>query len=327
VKGKPETHILKTQIQRVLSCVVISLGVAWALSLSAAAAGHDREPVQLGPGDLLQIRVAHSPDMSEKPVRLDGQGFVTLPMLGRVQAAGSVETLTTELTRRLQPYFKNPEVSIEILETKSKPVAVLGAVKAPGSYQIVNRPRLLDLITQAGGLDPDAGYSVRISRRREMGGFPVGLVKVVESDGYNVAEIQVTDLITGARPEQNIPILAEDVITVPRAQLIYVVGEVRRAGGFPLRDKETLSVLKVLSLAEGLSTTAATGRARIIRGKEGNREEIAVNVGRILSGKDADQPMQPEDILFIPSSTAKKALTRGLDTALQMGTGVVVWRR
>jgi polysaccharide biosynthesis/export protein len=314
-----------SQIQH---AVRLFAGVGLALAaLCGAVPATNAEPVQLGPGDLLQIRVAHAPELSEKPVRLDGQGFVMLPMLGRVQAAGSVEALTAELSHRLLAYFKDPEVTIELLETKSKPASVLGAVKAPGNYQILNRARLLDLITQAGGLDADAGFSVRISRRREMGAFPAAAVKVVETGAYNVAEIQITDLITGARPEQNIPIVAEDVITVPRAQLIYVVGEVRRAGGFPLRDRETLSVLKALSLAEGLGAAAATGNARIIRGKEGKREEIAVNVGRILSGKEADQPMQPDDILFVPSSTAKKALTRGLDTALQMGTGVVIWRR
>ena len=104
-------------------------------------------------------------------------------------------------------------------------------------------------------------------------------VRVVESDLYAVAEIGIAGLMTGSQPEQNVPIFAEDVITVPRAQLVYVVGEVRRAGGFPLREKETLSVLQALSLAEGFGTAAATGKAKIIRARDGGREEIAVNVG------------------------------------------------
>jgi polysaccharide export outer membrane protein len=281
---------------------------------------------QIGPGDLLQIRVAHAPEISEKPVRLDAEGFIVLPLAGRVKAAGSVDALTVELEHRLGEFLKNPEVSIEVVETKSKAVAVLGAVKTPGNIQIVNQTRLLEVITQAGGLEADAGYAVRVSRRVSDGIFGAG-VKTSQADGYAVAEIRVADLMNGVRPEHNIAVQAGDVVTVPRAQLIYVVGEVRRAGGFPLRERETLSVLQALSLAEGLSATAATGNAKIIRPVNGERQEIAVNVGRILSGKDKDLAMRPEDVLFVPSSAAKKAFTRGLDTALQMGTGVVVWRR
>jgi polysaccharide export outer membrane protein len=130
-------------------------------------------------------------------------------------------------------------------------------------------------------------------------------------------------------PNENIPILPHDVISVPVAELVYVIGEVRKSGGFILKEQETLSVLQALSLAEGLAPTAAANRAKILRpsGHSQARTEIAVDVKRLLSGQTEDIPLQANDILFIPNSAAKKALVRSLETGLQIVTGVAVYRR
>src|SRR5260370_15449747 len=129
-------------------------------------------------------------------------------------------------------------------------------------------------------------------------------------------------------PEENILIQPNDVISVPRAELIYVVGEVKKAGGFPLDGHESLSVLRAISLSEGLLPTASPAGVRIHRGGQGvgERQEIAVDLKRILSGKAPDVSLQPDDILFVPSSASKKAGIRAIEAAIQLGTGVVIWR-
>jgi polysaccharide export outer membrane protein len=146
-------------------------------------------------------------------------------------------------------------------------------------------------------------------------------------DSYS-AQISLPDLVEGRHPEANIAILPHDVITVPRAKLVYVIGEVRKSGGFALRERENISVLQAISLAEGLTTTAGSRHAKIIRPMEDGsaKSELAVDVRSILAGKSPDIPLHPNDILFVPNSAAKNATMRGIESAIQMGTGIVIWR-
>jgi polysaccharide biosynthesis/export protein len=283
----------------------------------------------LGPGDQISILALHAPEISDKPVRIDDSGNIALPLVGRMHAAGlTVEQLAAAIRDQLDPLIRDPQVSVNVVELRSRPVSVLGAVKTPGVYQLQGRKRLLEVISTAGGLDQDAGYSVRLSRMRSAGTIPLPASQITASGDYNVANIDLADLIEGKHPEQNIVILPEDVITVPRARLIYVIGEVHRPGGFALHDRESMSVLQALSLAEGLNTTAGANHAKILRPDEktGRKTEIAVNVKNILEGKNPDVPLLPDDVLFIPNSASKSAAVRALQSAIEMGTGVVIWR-
>ena len=144
-----------------------------------------------------------------------------------------------------------------------------------------------------------------------------------------MAEINLKQLMEARNPAQNIQIRSNDVITVPRADLFYVLGEVHKPGGFTLRDKEHVTVLQALSMSEGLLRTAGGKHARILRAdsSEAHRKEIPVNVSKILSGQSPDVPMQPDDILFVPNSAPKSAALRGLEAAVQAGTGVAIWGR
>jgi polysaccharide export outer membrane protein len=120
-----------------------------------------------------------------------------------------------------------------------------------------------------------------------------------------------------------------DIISVPRAETIYVIGQVQKSGGFVLNDREEVTVLQALSMAGGLDRTAQPQHARILRRQPGasTRTEIAVDLTRILNGKVPDVPMESEDILFVPNSLPKKAAIRALETAVQIGTGVAIFRR
>ena len=142
-----------------------------------------------------------------------------------------------------------------------------------------------------------------------------------------MAEINLPSIIDARNPEDNIAILPNDVISVPRGRMIYVVGEVEKSGGFVLNERGSMSVLQAVSLAGGLHTTASAQNARILRGPGGaaGRTEIAVDVKKILAGKARDQELQADDILFIPTSKVQKAGIRALEAAIQLGTAAL-WR-
>jgi polysaccharide export outer membrane protein len=126
------------------------------------------------------------------------------------------------------------------------------------------------------------------------------------------------------RPEENIRIFPHDVISVPKGEMVYVIGDVKHAGGFVLGEHESISVLQVLSLAEGLGPSSKAQDSRILRVNPNGeqRTEIPVNVKTILSGKRKDIPLQRDDILFIPDSNGKKALSRVVDATIQ----AAIWR-
>jgi polysaccharide export outer membrane protein len=131
------------------------------------------------------------------------------------------------------------------------------------------------------------------------------------------------------KPEENIEIKPYDVISIPRADLIYVIGSVRRSGGFALTEREHITVLQALSMAEGLDRTASGRNARILRAAAGTstRKEIRVNVNDILAGKISDVPLQADDILFVPNSASKAAILRGIEAAITTASGIAVWGR
>jgi polysaccharide export outer membrane protein len=180
----------------------------------------------------------------------------------------------------------------------------------------------------AGGIRPDAGYSVRITRQVEWGCIPLPNAKADASGRFSVAELNLKKIMEAKNPEENIEILPHDVISVPKADMVYVIGEVRRSGGFVLGERQTISVLQALSLAEGLNRGADTRHAKILRLKReaDQREELPVDVKDVLTGKKPDLPLQGDDILFIPGSTGKKAALRALEAAVQTGTGLAIWR-
>jgi polysaccharide export outer membrane protein len=119
-----------------------------------------------------------------------------------------------------------------------------------------------------------------------------------------------------------------DTVSVSRADIVYVVGAVRKAGGFVLEDREKVTVLQALAMAEGLEGTAARSSARIIRrGEDGSKTEIPINLKKILNGHSTDVELATNDILFVPDSTGKVAAKKGADAAIGIVSGLIIWRR
>jgi polysaccharide export outer membrane protein len=284
----------------------------------------------LGPDDEINIHALHASEIADKPFRVDSTGYITVPMIGRVRAGGrTVEQLERELTSSLGSYIREPEVAVRVTEFKSQPVSVLGSVKTPGVYHLRGRITLMEVLSAAGGLEPDSGGTVNITRRSECGAVPVDNARTDPSGHFSIGEVKLKPLMEAQNPANNLLVCANDVLVVPRAKLVYVIGEVHKPGGFVLRDRESVSILEALSMSEGLLRTAGAKNARILRAQAGQaqRQEIPVNVNQILAGKAEDVKLRPDDILFVPDSKPKTAAARGVEAAVQMATGVIIWRR
>jgi polysaccharide export outer membrane protein len=284
----------------------------------------------LGPDDVISIRALDAEEISDKAIRIGTNGVINLPMVGRVQAGGlTVEQLEVDLTARLKPFIKQPEVSVNVVELRSQPVSVIGSVKAPGVHQLQGHKTLVEILSLAGGITEDAGYSVRITRRKEYGPIPLASSQADSTGEFYTAQVGLRDIMEAKNPVENVEVMPNDVISVPRAQMVYVIGEVTRSGGFALGERQRVSVLQALSLAGGLGRMAKRSDSKILRAStadDSQRTEIPLNLSRILQGRDRDVPLQPNDILFIPSSKARSAMVRTLEAMFQVGTNVAVYR-
>jgi len=220
-------------------------------------------------------------------------------------------------------------VAVNLEELRSQPISIIGAVNTPGVQQLQGRRTLVEAISLAGGTRVEAGYNVKITRQKEWGRIPVTNAVMDPSGKFSVAEVNLKDVMDAKTPAENILMMPNDVISVPKAQMVYVIGDVKRAGGYVLNEQGRLSVLQALSLASGLERTAAASKAVILRPSKTDdlkRQEIPVDLKKILTGKGEDLSMAPEDILFVPGSKSRSVAIRALETAVQLGTGIAIYR-
>ena len=284
----------------------------------------------LGPDDQLKIWALGIEEITDKPVRVDPNGDIDLPVVGKVHARGlTLEQVKGELLQRLAKEVLKPQVSVEIVDFGSQPVSVMGAVNHPGVFQLRGRKTLMEVVSTADGLRPDAGPRVNISREVQYGPIPLPGAKPDPTGKYSVAEVGVKELLAGENPSENILMLPHDVVTVPVAEAVFVMGEVKKPGEVPLKSNAGMSVLQALASAEGLGTAPAPQNAKIVRIMPGSaeRKEIPVDLKKVIAGTAEDVSMRPNDILVVPPSAPKKVATRAIEAAIQTVTGVVIWRR
>src|ERR1700733_6535016 len=282
----------------------------------------------LGPEDLITVRVFAADDIPDKPAQIDNNGSVTLPMIGSVHAAGlTVEQFQASLVTAYKKFFKDPQVTVQVNEFHSQPVSVAGNVTTPGVVQLKGNRNLMEVIGQAGGLRADAGDTVLITRNLSEGPIPVQGAFTDPTGKYSVAHINIRSVMSGKDPEGNILIKPHDVITVNRARMVYVLGNVTSPGGYVMSENETMSVTQAVALAGGWDKTAALSSARILRADGGaQREQIPLNVKKIMENKSPDLELRPDDIVYVPNSLGKQMGARGLEAAIGLGTGVLIWR-
>ena len=289
----------------------------------------------LGPDDQIVVQVLDLEEIKgDHPILVDMQGNIRLPIVGRMHVAGlTVEQTEAGLRQRLSAVLRDPEVTVVLAGFRSHPVSVLGAVRTPGVVQIMGKKSLSEVLSMAGGANPDAGNTIVITRRKDAAPLPLPQAKLDASEQFYVAQVSLKSLVDASNPGENIPIESGDVISVPKGELIYVLGAVPRAGGFVLNERETITVLQAITMAGGLDRFANQKSISILRPKPGgtDREQILVNVKAMLTGKGQDVPLLANDVLFVPVSGRKAATVRTIEMALGMGssigTGAVIYRR
>ncbi len=287
--------------------------------LSAQAPAGTPLEYPIGAEDLLEITVFEAPELN-RTLRVSGSGEITLPLVGTVRAAGlaprALETVLEELLRR--SYLKDPHVGVFVKEVQSHPVSVFGAVKRPGVFQIRGEKTLIEVLALAEGLAEDAGDTVLVERSGGTNGA-----------GGDTVEVNLKSLLSSPDPRWNVRVHPGDIVKVTPAGIVYVVGEVKKPGGFLLRSNENISVLQALALAEGLTRTSAKSQVRIIRTnpETGQRTELPIQLDRVLAGRAPDLLLQPRDIVFVPNSAARSAAIRGAEAAVSIVSGIVVFRR
>lgn len=292
----------------------------------------------ISPDDLLEVYVFDVAEISRQ-YRVSPSGSITLPLLsGPIAAAGlTPEQLSQAISERLRTagLVSSPQVTVAVKESRIQSVAVAGAVKRPQIYPIFGRTTLLDVLSQAEGLADDAGNTAIITRGEvaaRVRGLGVGQhARGQQPPLSRTVTVDLKRLLENGEPSLNLDLYPGDRVTVQRAGIIYVVGAVNRSGGFTLKnDQEEMTVLKAIALAEDLKSTAVRNKALIIRKNpqmSGQREEIPIDLKKVLAGQAPDRPMQTNDILFVPDSTGKKAMRRAAEAAIQITTGIIIWRR
>jgi polysaccharide export outer membrane protein len=290
----------------------------------------------IGPEDVLRIDILDVDELSHQ-YQVSNRGTIYVSILsGPVVAAGlTIPKFTESLSKELRDtgMLADPHITITVTESKAHSVAITGAVKKPQVYPIFNQTTLLDVLSQAEGLADDAS-SIAIVRRGDIAIHVLGLDKQDKTaDGHGEALRTVTvdlkTLMENSDPGVNVAVYPGDRITVPRAGIVYVVGAVNRPGGFAMRsNSHGITALQALALAQDTKPTALSKDTVIIRtdadGPQG-RKQIPVDLKKVIQGKSPDPMLQAEDILFVPDSAGKHALRRGVEAALQITSGALIY--
>ena len=306
------------------------------LPTTSSPEASSKAPIQapdylIGTDDVLDIYIVDVPELSRQ-YRVSGQGTVTVPMLSTpVKAAGlTLSQFSTSLTNDLKTagLVSDPRVNTTVNQSRLHAVAITGSVKRPQIYSVFSQTTLLDMISQAEGLADDAG-GVAIITRGDIASHVLAGNNEELPESQRTITLDLKRLLESGDPKLNLDIYPGDRITIPRAGIVYAVGAVNKPGGFTMRPNTGgMTVLQLLALAEDSKPTAKRGETVIIRNdaqSPGGRKQIPADLKNILRGKSPDPVLQPDDILFIPDSSGKRAFRRGLEAIVQTTTGLAIY--
>jgi polysaccharide export outer membrane protein len=269
----------------------------------------------VGANDLLAVSVYSAPELT-RTVRISETGLIRLPMLRQtIQARG---LMPSELEERIaaalteEEILVDPVVTVTVAEYHSRPISVAGAVRHPLTFQASGKTTLLQALTRAEGLSPEAGTEILITRPA----------------AAEIEHVAVRGLIDGADAALNLTLEGGEEIRVPQAGRFFVVGNVKKPGAFPVDEAFGMTVLKALALAEGLTPFAAR-EAYIYRPGEGQPGQTPIPLRKILDRKVPDAALRSNEILYIPDNRSARATKTGLERALGFvaatGSGLLIY--
>src|SRR5579883_125992 len=247
------------------------------------------ESLLIGHGDLLHISVFREPDLEQK-LRVNDAGDIDLDLVGAVKVAGLTSAEAAKAVARAyehERYLNHPQVSVLVEEYATQNVSVLGQVNRPGAFSVATARSLLDVLALAGGLTEIADRHVTIQRanKRES--------SVIFVPNHAAADLQTATVYPG------------DTVLVPKAGVVYVLGDVARPGGYVMQDEAKLTVLQAVAMASGANRTAKEDETRLIRKVNGNYREQTVALKEIEKGKAPDMQLEADDVLYVPFSMGR----------------------
>ncbi len=267
-----------------------------------------RPAYALGPGDVISISAFEVEEISDKPFRIDSEGNVNLPLLGKIHVGDlTIEQFEAELMNRLKTIVRQPQVVVRITQFRSEPVFFEGMFKVTGIVSLQGRRSLVDMLQAIGGTLPNASHRIKVTRRLEYGKIPLPNAVVDEERKVSTVEISMGSLRENTSPAEDIVLQPYDIISVERAEMIYVNGEVNHVGGVELGERESIGVAQLVTMVGGLGKDADANKARVLRPilNTAKRSEIPLNLKKIMLGQENDFPLLPNDILYVPRSTSK----------------------
>jgi polysaccharide export outer membrane protein len=309
-----------------------------------------REDYRINPGDVIDIQVDRAPELSGTR-RVSASGTIRMVYLGSIKAQGvTADELASFIANSLSDrYLKNPRVTVAVKQINSHIFFIQGAVNSPGAYQIEGRPSLLTLITLAGGLTENHGSTALIFRDAsppEMDvpdkGDPKGSLdsqpesgaanspsqpggrnqEAEERERYELIKVNINGLFRGEF-DKNMRLYPRSIVHIPQAEVFFVGGEVNAPGSFMFKEGATLR--QAITLAQGMKSRAASDRAIIFREDPVTRkkQEIRVDAGKIMNGKQEDVAITANDIVIIPNSRAK-SVSGALLSAFSSGINALI---
>jgi polysaccharide export outer membrane protein len=273
---------------------------------------------RIGPGDVLDVRVARAPELSRDSVRVDQTGMIRMPMLDvDIQAACLTEAEVAQNIAKLYRKYKNePHVEVFVKEFQSQPVAAMGAVRSPAQFKLQRQVRLLELLTFAGGPAANAGQTVQIVHAGgpslcEKQGDPA----TSDTDSAVLVSYNLNDTLRGT-PEANPFVRPGDIVQVPEADQVFVLGNVLKPSAIPL--KETLTVSHAIAIAGGTAPSTKKDKVRILRQMPGStkKQEIFIDLTAIEKNKAEDVALMANDVVDVPISGTKSILRSLLGTVV-----------
>ncbi len=271
---------------------------------SPMAASQSPERYRIGAGDVLDVRIYNRPQLSRDAVRVEGNGMIRMPLIdGEIQAACKTEgELAKEISTRYARYYRNLPVDVFIKEYHAREVALIGAVTEQGRYQMQRRIRLLELLTFAKGPSDKAGQTINIVRAPRQ---DLCAAESPQNEDGGFITLKLNDTLRGDE-KANPFVEPGDIVTIPEAEQIYVVGNVYTPKSVPL--KESITVSRAIAMAGGPLRDSKTDRVHILRQQAGGQTEMYVNLSAIAHKKETDLLLQPNDIVEVPESTGKSLI-------------------
>ena len=269
----------------------------------------------IGANDLIAVSVYDAPELT-RTVRVSADGFIRLPMLKqRVKVQGLMPgQVESAIAKSLQDeqIIVDPFVTVNVAEYNSRPISVAGAVKQPLTFQATFPVTLLEAITRAGGLAPEAGAEILVTRTQP---GPDGAASSL------VQRILVKGLIDAADPALNIVLTGGEEVRVPESGKVYVIGNVKMPGAYPVGDGTESTVLQMLALSQGLMPFAAKEAYIYRREGNGSKNEIPIPLTKIMERKAPDTPLLANDILYVPDNKGRRMTLGALEKMLLLASG------